>query len=461
MFNKDFRIYDALGEIIRDAKEFHETSMPFSKALTPKPLTRQIIAFHVHESATKAPRLNNQAISEGTVENFFHKFIEEGWLTKAAEEKKEIEIRLVCNESDLYHNIADLEAKAEEDSKKVSMTIHRDLEFAGSAKRRLSSASRLLSGRVSAPRNVRRSAWATTLKTTVFTWDLEMMQCNFQRTTATVKNNVVSFHSSPSTETLEIAQNWVDGWNKSKAGQNYEGSGYIGAGSAKRAIYARFEGREYALAQGKEGFDVAENKVMIRAEFENLIQGESLRKTFDDLGIEMNAVIPNFRFNLEHSILGTFIPSTEGDAKPPADLPYFDFIATPLLPSTAIDAPIMKFTGNDNTGDAPKPGDYLTMALHAFTHFTILYTHHNFVLCDLQDSDEAFQQPKLSLKKAHATGKRQPQSEALTREASSNSDDEPIFLGSGSSSVQSTTRKKFQMTEPVAESRPMRHGWPQ
>jgi hypothetical protein len=62
-------------------------------------------------------------------------------------------------------------------------------------------------------------------------------------------------------------------------------------------------------------------------------------------------------------------------------LPYTTFIATPLLPSGRLNAPIQKFTGNGEIGTAD---DDLTKAIHAFVHFALVYTRKSFLLCDLQ-----------------------------------------------------------------------------
>ena len=68
----------------------------------------------------------------------------------------------------------------------------------------------------------------------------------------------------------------------------------------------------------------------------------------------------------------------------PCGLPFLDFIATCLLPCGPIDAPIEKFTGNDNVGPVPGPKEHMTVALHAFTHYTVVFSCGNLLLCDLQ-----------------------------------------------------------------------------
>jgi Alpha-kinase family len=57
------------------------------------------------------------------------------------------------------------------------------------------------------------------------------------------------------------------------------------------------------------------------------------------------------------------------------------FIATPLLPCGDVDPKVQKFTGNDNIGDAL---DHMTKGIHAFAHFSVVYSHNNILLCDLQ-----------------------------------------------------------------------------
>ncbi|KAG6884664.1 hypothetical protein C0992_005936 [Termitomyces sp. T32_za158] len=241
--------------------------------------------------------------------------------------------------------------------------------------------------RESAARHVRQSAWPTPLKAKAYTWNMEMIQCSFRRRTASVDGLVISWNNSDKIEVIQIPQNWIDGHKKAKTRQDFNGSGYIGSGSVKQVIYARFDGQEYALGQGLPGFDDVENQKMLQAEFANLVYGEAFRDTFEDMGITTGTVIPCFQFNLQNAILGTFILDDDAQA-PPAGLLYHDFIATLLLPTSPIDAPVKKFTGNHDTGRAPAPEDPMTMALHAFTHYMIIISQSQLVLCDLQEIDK-------------------------------------------------------------------------
>jgi hypothetical protein len=83
----------------------------------------------------------------------------------------------------------------------------------------------------------------------------------------------------------------------------------------------------------------------------------------------------------------TSITTMDG-AHPPCGLPYFDFIATPLLPCGPVDALIEKFTGNDNAGNPPGPREDLTAVLHAFTHYVAIFSRGHLLLCDLQGALE-------------------------------------------------------------------------
>jgi len=62
-------------------------------------------------------------------------------------------------------------------------------------------------------------------------------------------------------------------------------------------------------------------------------------------------------------------------------LPHLYFIATPLLPCGPVDPKVEKFTGNGDIGPA---SDHMTKAIHAFAHFSAVYTQNNLLICDLQ-----------------------------------------------------------------------------
>jgi len=85
-----------------------------------------------------------------------------------------------------------------------------------------------------------------------------------------------------------------------------------------------------------------------------------------------------FYFNFPLSILGELVPSVSSQSQ---HLPYRHFLATPLLPCGEADPKIKKFTGNDQIGTAE---DHMTQAIHAFAHFSVIYSQKNLLFCDLQ-----------------------------------------------------------------------------
>lgn len=166
---------------------------------------------------------------------------------------------------------------------------------------------------------------------------------------------------------------------------------------------ARIGNEEYALGQSQDiTLPTTENARMLRAELTNMYIGEVIRKEFFQCASDCDVNIPgqcafaiksnfhpnspvvDFRFNLEGAILGVLEPLEAGHISASLGLPFQDFIATRYLPCSPVDKAIQKFTGNADCGNPPDHGDSLTAAIHAFTHFTLLYTGNGLVFCDLQ-----------------------------------------------------------------------------
>ena len=80
-----------------------------------------------------------------------------------------------------------------------------------------------------------------------------------------------------------------------------------------------------------------------------------------------------FQVNFDGAFMGKV--TTEADSTLPA---YF--LATRLLPCSSFDA-LKKFTGNKSV---LPPTDAISKAIHAFAHYSLLYTKGYLVLCDLQ-----------------------------------------------------------------------------
>ncbi|KIP10696.1 hypothetical protein PHLGIDRAFT_65167, partial [Phlebiopsis gigantea 11061_1 CR5-6] len=88
-----------------------------------------------------------------------------------------------------------------------------------------------------------------------------------------------------------------------------------------------------------------------------------------------------FYFNSEGAFLGKVTGGSNDDVGLAED--EF-FLATPLLPcalSNGVHGSVKKYTGNNLPGPVT---DRLTEVIHAFVHFTYIYTRDSILFCDLQ-----------------------------------------------------------------------------
>jgi hypothetical protein len=92
-----------------------------------------------------------------------------------------------------------------------------------------------------------------------------------------------------------------------------------------------------------------------------------------------------FYFNFERLIFREFIPCPISNELP---ISHAYFLANPLLPCGSVDGRVMKFTGNGEIGHAE---DDITKTIHAFLHFSLLYSQKNVLFCDLQGDYQFFQ----------------------------------------------------------------------
>ena len=105
-----------------------------------------------------------------------------------------------------------------------------------SSKRKLSSAAP--NPRDSRIRNIRQSAWFPSSNLKVqFARASVMVPCTFTRLVAKLDGSKVSFNRSEAIETILVAEDWKEGWEKSLRKEDYSTSGYIGRGTSKRVIY--------------------------------------------------------------------------------------------------------------------------------------------------------------------------------------------------------------------------------
>ncbi|KAF9451474.1 hypothetical protein P691DRAFT_838580 [Macrolepiota fuliginosa MF-IS2] len=179
--------------------------------------------------------------------------------------------------------------------------------------------------------------------------------------------------------TIQLATDWADGEARFTEKSSHSHTGFIGMGSSKHGIYARFEGKEYVLTQPLETtLDGNYVEEVLGAEFKLLYQCDRFKSEFDKYAqAEGMSGIPDFYSNFKGAIFGELHGTKLSNS---CIVPYRMFLATPLLPTKI---KIHKFTGNDLLGDADLD-DGLTMAIHAFTHFLLMYSYDYMIFRDLQ-----------------------------------------------------------------------------
>lgn len=145
----------------------------------------------------------------------------------------------------------------------------------------------------------------------------------------------------------------------------------------------------------------ADANAVLKEEYRLLCQCDSFKTQFDEFSKTQNVLtIPSerhepevyayniitfnlppdaaFYFNFKGSIYGEIQGSVTSGSRV---VPKKNFLATLLLPCGKLDAKVKKFTGSDDIGDAP---DSMTKAVHAFAHWSLLYSRGHILFCDLQ-----------------------------------------------------------------------------
>ncbi|EFI28277.1 atypical/Alpha protein kinase [Coprinopsis cinerea okayama7 len=211
----------------------------------------------------------------------------------------------------------------------------------------------------------------------VFSRDPPLVEVTFLRVTASTENGADISWSQASTlektETILVSKNLE---------ANSTNPGFIGKGTSKYAYYGRMATstgwKEYAVAVLQDQQLSPHNaRLLLRAEYVLMCKGQYFKQAFDQLAQDLNVKIPNFCFDFKEAIFGSLIPKPDTQAH----LPHHWFLATPLLRCGPFDPPFRKFTGNDEMGP---PEDAITAAVHAFAHFSYVYSGGDLVFCDLQ-----------------------------------------------------------------------------
>ncbi|KAJ7138884.1 hypothetical protein C8R46DRAFT_1234129 [Mycena filopes] len=373
--NEDMATYDALDLIVNRVQEYHGRAFPAATKIC-----RQMITFYASESVTKYANIPEEVLTTGTVTNFLLYFRSNGHISSAQWTAKQLELKLVVEEADLY-----LDGESDFAMPSASMSARPR----GSVRGVRGSAA--VPGRMNPPRMseqpprlserpVRKSAWPVKPS---FARPCSMVAYKFRRyiKTDTDHGMVFSLPKDAPVEVILVAADWMEGASMAKANDSFHKTGFLGSGTSKNVIYARVGNDEYALGQAQDvGLDNHSHLQILIGEWKNLLHGAMILDDFCALANEYKVVLPRFKFNIDGAILGALEPF-EGPSNNDTLL-LNHFLATRFLPCGPTDTPIQKFTGNTDCGG--EPTDFLTQGIHAFSHYVPIYTGNELVLCDLQ-----------------------------------------------------------------------------
>ncbi|KAJ7207274.1 hypothetical protein GGX14DRAFT_396679 [Mycena pura] len=380
---EDLPIFDVIGTVISLIQEAHVKESPEAAKIY-----RTMVSFYAVETTTKYFLLTQGNISDGTISDLLAHYFHQQHISKAQYEAKTINMMLVVKRERLFPDTGSRSALSSSRHVPARISGEESGNSTSSVTRESFSSKRL--------RNVRSSAWRLPAPKSQFARNPPtFIEYTFKRYEVKVEGTDVTLWMPPNApaEKVLVGSDWKAGLSikNSKTTQNtvqevYKTS-FVGQGSAKNVIYARIGNEEYALGQSQDiTLPTAENARMLRAELTNMYIGEVIRKEFFQCASDCDVNVPDFRFNVEGAILGVLEPLEAGHISASLGLPsnFHDFIATRYLPCSPVDKAVQKFTGNADCGNPPDHGDSLTAAIHAFTHFTLLYTGNGLVFCDLQ-----------------------------------------------------------------------------
>ncbi|KAJ6515067.1 hypothetical protein C8R47DRAFT_1276176 [Mycena vitilis] len=369
-------VYETLDTVVGLVSDCYTKHFPAAAKIK-----RQMVSFHAVETSTKFYALPGKATTEGTVADLLLHFVESQHISKAQYEAKHLEVKLILAAKELfpdqYGESVGLSSKSRRPSSARSST-------ASSSSRSNTNTSQAPPPRRS--QGLRASAWRRpTVEPHYARNPSGFIEYKFTRFKVELDGTSVVFTSEKDAkvEKILVASDWREARAKKEKGEPTHNTGFIGSGSSKNVVYARLGTHEYALAQAQDiNLPESAHAEMLRDEMRNLALGEMIRKEFFSCAEDCSVQMPEFRFNVDGAILGLLEPLPSDHISKPLGLPFLNFLATPYLPCGPVDVAIQKFTGNADCGEAPK--DELTQAIHAFTHFTMVYTRKDLVFCDLQ-----------------------------------------------------------------------------
>ncbi|KAJ7816280.1 hypothetical protein B0H14DRAFT_3148667 [Mycena olivaceomarginata] len=386
---EDLQIFDVLGTVISLVQE------AYSKECQAVRITRNIVSFYAVETVSKYYNLPKNCLSDGTVSDLLLHFYEQQHITKPQYEAKKLEMMLAVKREQLFPDSGAFQRRISSSVPSSSKSARSSLrassrESSGGTLSRTSAISGDRESSSQKSRNVRLSAWRKPAATSRFARNPPaLIEYRFRRFAVQVVGTdvLISMPQDAPIEKILVASDWKAGLSLSSnknTVQEVHKTGFIGRGSSKNVVYARIGNDEYALGQSHDlALPPTENARMLREEFTNIHLAEAIREEFFTTALECEVNVPDFRFNVDGAV-GVLEPLEPGHISASLALPFNDFITTRYLPCSPVDKAIQKFTGNGNCGNPPDRNDALTAAIHAFTHFTVLYTGEALVFCDLQ-----------------------------------------------------------------------------
>ncbi|KAF8329719.1 kinase-like domain-containing protein [Cantharellus anzutake] len=222
------------------------------------------------------------------------------------------------------------------------------------------------------------------------TFEGKMIPITVKKRILSSECELIKIEDVPDTVEVLVTEDWRDGLELAKAGKPFYGSGYIGDGFSKIAIYGREGEHSLALCIPKQSKHT-ENEVKYYLECELRITGlaqqfaisfmDCMNKAVQDRTIRRNNFV-NIRFNTDGMFIGTLVGKAPSISLEPV-LPYDTFLATKFLPHPPQSRGFQKFTGS--AGDVEpslRPSEQNTM--DAFQHYTYRMSGGKFLITDLQ-----------------------------------------------------------------------------
>ncbi|CAK5267439.1 unnamed protein product [Mycena citricolor] len=396
-------VFKVFGECLSQLNERMRTDATFPFCVD---LTREQVTFHSAEKASNVFQIADSRIVESTMGQLFT-YLEQ-FMSKTSVDARRVEIRIVASKDLVYGSEDHIEhgigPGLKSSRRAVASKVTNKSTTASTASMASTAALRTWTQTVAqSSRETRFSLWSIGSRTPPIPVPFlrpmapdQFTKLKFRRYKVCRTGSIIKFRlpeADTPFETISVAADWKRGSQLYQIGEkSFQTTGFLGRGASKHGIYARLGNKEYALTQSScETGEISDysNLSMLTDEMQNLERGSMLLAEFQKLAAEKRVKLPQMAFNSTGAFIGRFEPLVEADAPFDDPLPFLDFLATSYLPVGTAEAKIEKFTGGHDCGSPPGPNDTVLGALHAFTHWMVLYTSQNFVLTDLQGMYDA------------------------------------------------------------------------